>query len=212
MPDATRERLIIFTRYPESGKTKTRLIPVLGEEGAANLQRLMTERTVAEAKKLVKSGSVSLEIRYEGGEREQMAQWLGPDLVNRAQGPGDLGVRMAGAFDQGFNEAHRRVVVIGTDVPELDRGRMGQAFQALETSDLVLGPAADGGYYLIGLRSTAWQRQASALFEGIGWGTGEVLKATVDRATHLGFRFSLLEELVDVDRPEDLHAWNRISR
>jgi hypothetical protein len=194
------ERLIVFTRYPEAGTTKTRLIPALGAQGAADLQRDMTERTVAEARRLAESRRVALEVRFEGGSAGQMAAWLGDDLRCLPQGTGDLGDRMERAVRQTLDRGARRAVIVGTDCPDLTADTLADAFDALADHDLVLGPAADGGYYLIGLR-----QDAPALFEDIPWGTSEVLRRTLSQADELGLRVQLLDELADVDRPDDLH-------
>lgn len=194
-----RMRLILFTRYPEPGKAKTRLIPALGLEGAARLQRQMTERTLTISRHLEQSRDVSIEVRYEGGNRDQMRQWLGVGLSFQHQGDGDLGVRMARAFRKAFQAGMRRVMIIGTDCPGLTAELLQQAFDALEKTDLVLGPATDGGYYLVGLR-----RELPELFEEIPWGTDEVLELTMRKASQIGLRPAFLESLDDIDRPEDL--------
>jgi len=202
-----KEKLIIFTRYPQAGETKTRLVPALGEEGAAELHRRMTVKIVEEGKDLRSSRPVSLEIRYDGGTESEMRHWLGPDYSYRLQGEGDLGKRMFSAFDEAFAAGAGRVVLIGTDIPGLSREIMQRAFRTLENSDLVLGPATDGGYYLIGLRS----RSNRALFTGIPWGTQTVLESTLSVAREQGISTALVDLLNDVDRPEDLEflAWSR---
>ena len=98
------KRLIVFTRFPEPGKTKTRLIPALGKQGAADLQRQMTEHIIATAAKINNRPDLNIEIRHEGGNAESMRAWLGPQLVYRAQGSGDLGRRMARAFKDAFHQ------------------------------------------------------------------------------------------------------------
>ena len=196
--------LIIFSRYPEPGKTKTRLIPVLGAEGAANLQRQMTEETVAKARHLGSVFSLSIELRFAGGNLSLMESWLGSNLSYQEQDIGDLGDRMAGAFKTAFNSGNQQVVIIGTDCPGLNVQILHQAFKKLEQNDLVLGPAADGGYYLIGLR-----RFIPELFQGINWGTAEVGEKTVAIAQNLDLAISYLPQLADVDRPEDLSILNR---
>lgn len=206
------KRLIVFTRYPRPGKAKTRLIPALGAEGAAALQRQMTEYTLTQVKQLVADQSCSAEIWFAGTnapevDRQLMQDWLGTNWVYRPQSGGDLGKRMADAFAAAFADGIVRVVTIGTDCPQLDASRLSQAFAALETHDLVLGPATDGGYYLIGLR-----RSIPELFTGIAWSTAEVLSATVQIAEHLGLSIAYLDRLTDIDRPEDLPVWQAIPR
>jgi rSAM/selenodomain-associated transferase 1 len=199
------DRLIIFTRYPAPGKTKTRLIPALGVQGAAALQKKMTERTVARARKLLLSESFSLEIRYAGGRVSWMQEWLGHDLSFKAQGPGHLGLRMGRAFHEAFRSGGQRVVLVGTDCPGLSVPLLRKAFHRLHENDVVLGPARDGGYYLLGLRFFV-----PGIFEGIPWGTGVVLEETLKILETLRLRVFLLKTLDDVDRPEDLPNWERV--
>ena len=90
MAKVSRERLIVFTRFPEPGKTKTRLIPLLGAEGAARLQRRMTEHTIAIAATAGRRSALTVEVCHEGGSKALMQQWLGPQFIYRLQGPGDV--------------------------------------------------------------------------------------------------------------------------
>jgi hypothetical protein len=202
-----REGLIIFTRYPQSGKTKTRLIPLLGPHGAAELQRRMAEHLLTQVREFQKHRSLSLEVRYEGGDTHLMRTWLGTDLSFRPQGSGDLGQRMTRAFREAFHAGMDRVVLVGTDVPGITPGLLSGAFEALAQVDMVLGPALDGGYYLIGLR-----RAFPQLFVGMPWGTEEVLERTRQIAEELGLSVSLLGTMDDVDRPEDLHLWEKATQ
>ena len=195
-------RLIIFTRYPEPGKTKTRLIGVLGAEGAAKLQRQMTEYTLSNARKLQSSHPVAIEVHFAGGSLSLMMDWLGADLTYRSQASGDLGWRMARSLAQAFNDGATRATIIGTDCPNLSVEIMATAFDQLLSADLVLGPAVDGGYYLIGLR-----RLVPELFNNISWGTADVFWQTVNIAQQLNLAVADLPQLADVDRPEDLPLW-----
>ncbi|MGK7875641.1 MAG: TIGR04282 family arsenosugar biosynthesis glycosyltransferase [Xenococcaceae cyanobacterium] len=204
MKETTRERLIIFTRYPEPGTTKTRMIPALGAEGAAKLQRQMTEHTLMQGRKLQGDRSLSVEVHFAGGNQQLMRDWLGSDLVYRKQDEGDLGQRMKSAFEASFAAGMTGVVTIGIDCPDVNGTLMTEAFEALHQHDLVLGPAADGGYYLIGLG-----RLIPELFTGISWGTSEVLAKTKGIAQKLQLTVHYLSLLNDVDRPEDLHIWQR---
>lgn len=200
-----KEHLIIFTRYPEQGKTKTRLIPALGAKGAAILHRQMTEYTLGKVKELQSSRSISVEVGFAGGTEALMQDWLGADIVYQPQGEGDLGSRMARSLSLAFQSGIDRAVIIGTDCPGLNAELMECAFQTLHLShDLVIGPAIDGGYYLLGLR-----RFISELFIGINWGTAKVLQQTVDIAKQLDLSIAYLPKLADVDRPEDLPVWEK---
>jgi rSAM/selenodomain-associated transferase 1 len=115
----------------------------------------------------------------------------------------DLGERMASAFACSFELGMDKVVLIGTDCPSLQSEHLNQAFEALTHSDLVLGPATDGGYYLIGMK-----RRADYLFEGITWSTAEVLSQTLAVATAHGLHFTLLDELSDIDTQEDWECYS----
>ncbi|MBD2344454.1 TIGR04282 family arsenosugar biosynthesis glycosyltransferase [Anabaena subtropica] len=199
------QHLIIFTRYPEPGKTKTRLIPALGTLGAANLQREMTEYTISQVRELQKVVNVSVEVRFAGGDLQLMEEWLGCDLVYQPQGNGDLGSRIERSLYNAFQDHAQQVVIIGTDCPGLNSRILAQAFAQKDTVDLILGPAIDGGYYLIGLR-----RFIPELFVNIDWGTSQVLHQTVDIANRLNILYHHLSPLADVDRPEDLPIWQRI--
>ncbi len=199
-------RLILFTRYPEPGRTKTRLISALGAQGAAALQRQMSEEMVARMAQFASQYPVIPEIRYADGDQQTMEAWLACDIPCVAQGEGDLGLRLHRAFVQAFVQGARRVVIIGADCPDLGLAIFAQAFAALDKNDLVLGPAIDGGYYLIGLK-----QPAPALFTEIPWGSGAVLAATLKQAQALKLSTHLLEPLADVDRPEDLRYIDHYS-
>jgi rSAM/selenodomain-associated transferase 1 len=194
-----KQHLIIFTRYPEPGKTKTRLIPVLGDVGAANLQKQMTEQTILQVKELQKITSVSFEVRFTGGDLEKMENWLGNDLGYQSQGEGDLGARIERSLVNAFNQKAEQVIIIGTDCPDLNSQILTTAFKKLKNFNLVLGPAIDGGYYLIGL-----QQPIGELFMNIPWGTAQVFANTVEIAQKLNLSIGYLQPLADIDCPEDL--------
>ena len=204
LPAISKQHLIIFTRYPEPGKTKTRLIPALGTVGAANLQREMTEHTIFQVQELQKAIAISVEVRFAGGDSQLMQDWLGLDLVYQSQGEGDLGLRMTRSLFEAFESDTTKVIIIGTDCPGVNAQILETAFKKLYTFDLVLGPAIDGGYYLIGLR-----QPIPELFVNIEWGTAQVFQKTVDIAQKLNLSYVNLSPLADVDRPEDLPIWEQ---
>jgi rSAM/selenodomain-associated transferase 2/rSAM/selenodomain-associated transferase 1 len=200
------ERLMIFTRYPQAGIVKTRLVPTLGSRRAARLQIEMTRHVMAWASTLRDSASLSVEVHFTGGSEKLMRRCFGSQLPYRHQGEGDLGRRMREAFRDAFRSGVDRAIIIGTDCPAISPEIIDIAMRKLRQDDLVLGPATDGGYYLIGLR-----RDFPRMFENIPWGSGEVLEATLARAKHLDLSVSMLETLRDVDRPADLHVWGRVG-
>jgi len=199
----TQEQLIVFSRYPEPGTTKTRLAKALGEHGAAELQKKLTEYTMAQVRQLLRASPVEVAVYFEGGSTAAIQDWLGPDFTYQKQARGDLGQRMQNAFAAAFKDQYKRIVIIGTDCPGLQACHLEQTFAALRQKDLVLGPAADGGYYLIGL-----SREEKSLFMEIPWGTEEVLAKTLKIAEQKHLSIDLLETLSDVDRPEDLRHLN----
>jgi len=209
MSECFRKRLIIFTRYPEPGKTKTRMIPELGVEGAADLQRQMTDHLVSKIKTLIERRSLAVEIRFEGGSERLMREWLGPLFSYRHQGQGDIGRRMQRALGDGFQDDYTSIVIIGSDIPDISSEIIHQAFEELQKINLVLGPAGDGGYYLIGIQKADQDQAYPELFEAINWGTNQVLSQTIAAANLLGIGYALLDTRKDVDRPEDLKIWNR---
>ncbi|MEA5516412.1 TIGR04282 family arsenosugar biosynthesis glycosyltransferase [Nodularia sp. UHCC 0506] len=202
--DIAQQHLIIFTRYPEPGKTKTRLIPAVGDVGAANLQRQMTEHTIFQVQELQKTTDISWEVRFAGGDSQLMQNWLGADLVYQSQGEGDLGSRMARSLAHAFESGAEKVIIIGIDCPGINSHILTQAFAQLHSYDVTLGPAIDGGYYLIGLC-----RLIPELFVNIDWGTAQVFPQTVNIAKKLKLSLAYLPPLADVDLPEDLPIWEQ---
>lgn len=200
------DRDILFCRYPVPGKTKTRLIPVLGQTGAAELQKWLVEKALSKIRRFAQSQRVEVEICFDGGSEKKITRWLGPGPFLSRQIEGDLGIRMKTALDRAFRTGCRRVVLHGADIPGLDASHLEEAFSALSEYDLVLGPSTDGGYWLIGLNRPA------DLFDGMTWGHGGVLGETLLRAKKKGLRTHLLGPLADIDTPmqlrEVLPSWD----
>lgn len=200
------ETLIIFSRYPDPGKTKTRMIPALGALGAAELQREMTEHTLKTAIALKLFRNIEIEVHFAGGDIQSMKEWLKEDFDYIPQASGDLGYKMRSAFERAFGLGNERVAIIGIDCPDLDQAILSKAFDSLQAHDLVLGVAEDGGYYLIGLN-----RPITQLFQNITWGTEQVLNQTKNIAQQLKLDVHYLPTLADVDRPEDLKIWQQYT-
>ena len=178
----------LFTRWPTPGQAKTRLIPALGPQGAADLHRRLTERTVA----TVRAAGLALEIRCTGADPARFRDWRGVEAVVD-QGEGDLGARLARTAQT------LPVLLLGADIPGLQPQHLAAAAAALATAPAVIGPAADGGYWLLGLAVPMPQ-----LFTDIEWGTGSVLAATLAKLPPGTPR---LDTLSDLDTPEDLAHW-----
>lgn len=200
------ELLIVFVKRPRPGEVKTRLAQNVGADDASAVYRAMAEHVLRETAARA-AGEYGRLVRFTpASAREEIERWL-PSEPCAPQAGDDLGERMAHAFAQAFADGTRRVVLIGTDTPALERGHVLQAFQALRTHDLVIGPARDGGYYLVGLAAPRPE-----LFRGIAWSTPSVCAATLARAAAHGLRTHALPELCDVDTLADLrHEWKRLA-
>ncbi len=195
-PGSAKPRIVVFAKAPVPGRVKTRLIPALGDERAARLAEEMLHRTAVEA---LSSGVGAVELCADPPPGHP--DWLGRiplGLVPTAQGEGDLGERLARAARRVVGEGDR-VLLIGTDCPELDASRLAAAAAALERHDAAILPAEDGGYALLGLA-----RFDSSLFEGIAWSTATVAAETIGRIDALGWSLHVGETLRDIDEPADL--------
>ncbi len=202
--------VILFTRYPTPGQCKTRLIPALGAEGAAALHRDMTHRILGQVTRLATGHPLHLEIHFDGGNEEQMQSWLGADFHYQQQTSGDIGCRMRAAIHN-HQGRMRRLLLIGSDCPELTAEILLEAFTVLPTHDLVLGPAFDGGYYLIGTHGEAASTVCATLFHDMEWGTNTVYPTTKARAEHHHLRCHTLARLHDIDTPADLRHLHHYS-
>ncbi len=190
--------LLVFAKAPRPGRVKTRLAADIGDDRATRIYRRLGS-SVVEA---VRRGAWRTRVCYAPANAEaELRRWLGEEgLEFRPQDPGDLGHRMERAMREAFQEGADRVCIVGTDAPGVDGSVVERAFAALETPETaVVGPARDGGYYLLALR-----RPCPRLFHGIPWSTSEVLPRTLERITEAGLQTRLLAERTDVDRVQDL--------
>ena len=193
-------QLIVMARWSAPGRCKRRLASSLGAAAAARIQARLTDHTLAVGRQL----GIELVLAVEG-LAPRAARCLGDQLgVGRIvlQGGGGLGARMQRQFQRAANERARRVVLIGSDLAQLERADLVSAFAALDHQEAVLGPACDGGYWLIGLR-----RPEPTLMEGIAWGSEQVLEQTLAALARRGLEPALLPWRRDLDRGEDLGAW-----
>ncbi|PLY00769.1 MAG: hypothetical protein C0622_08240 [Desulfuromonas sp.] len=189
--------ILVFSRFPVPGETKTRLIPALGSERAARLHRRMGEHAVTVARTAAANEQIA--ICYTGAKEKNFRAWLGPDLNYYEQFEGTLGRRMSAAFADLFVDGMDAVIGFGTDIPGITPAIVIRARADLATHDIVIGPAADGGYYLIGMK-----RMHPELFGDLPWGTADVYRQTREICTELGLSVAELPVLHDIDRPEDL--------
>jgi len=191
------QRLLVFLKAPRPGAVKTRLAATLGAaEACAAYQRLVGTLL----RQLASLENVDLCFAPDDAGPE-IKPWAQPEWRLTAQGSGDLGCRLNRAFRRAFEDGSHRVVIIGSDCPEAGTNDVHAAWNALLSHDVVLGPATDGGYWLIGLRA-----RRPDLFESVPWSTDGVLRETLERCRDAGLTTHLLRELSDVDTEAD---WRR---
>lgn len=181
--------------------------------GAADLQKQMTVHLFSRFQKICQQKDIQLQVHFAGGSLQQMKTWLGEHVLFVPQCEGNLGDRIIFSLKQGFSaqlETQReaqleRIIVVGSDCPHIDCIHITQTLSLLKNHDIVLGPATDGGYYLIGLKHL-WL----PLFNDVPWSTHHLLERTLAIAEQMSLSVSLLEPLSDIDRPEDLSLWENI--
>jgi hypothetical protein len=191
-------RIVIFAKAPVAGAVKTRLIPVLGADGAARLaERMLADTAAAAVAADLGEPEVCAAPHPEAPEWEPFRP-SGARMTD--QGEGDLGQRLARAAARVIG-AGEGVLLVGTDCPDLDAARLRAAAAQLRTHDAMIHPAVDGGYVLLGLA-----RFHPSLFAGIAWSTGSVAADTIARVRALGWTLHVGETLRDIDEPADLQA------
>lgn len=187
--------VIVMAKAPVAGFAKTRLIPALGAEGAAALAARLLDAAVAQAAAF---GEMDLCCAPDTRHPAFQSHVGTPGIVLSEQGEGDLGARMARAFERHLAQ-HSAALMIGTDAPSIDAAMLQRAAHALSDADAVFIPALDGGYALIGLR-----QPAPTLFSNMAWSTATVMAHTRERLQAAGLRHIELPAVADIDEPADL--------
>lgn len=183
-------RIAIFARYPTPGEAKTRLIPALGPAAAAALHAGLVEHTLA----VVRASGLPYALHFTGAPQAAFRSWLGADVPLIPQAPGDLGQRLAAV--------PAPCILIGADCPDLTPAHLQSAAAALAKGRPVIGPAEDGGYWLLALPTPN-----PHAFHNIAWGTSQVAAQTLPALKNP----QILETLADCDRPEDLPRWPHLA-
>ena len=189
--------IIIFIKNPELGKAKTRLAATVGDERALAIYKELlrhTRETVLQIRNCEKY------LFYSSFINEQ-DDWPNDFFHKKLQPKGDLGTRITTAFEDVF-ETNQPVLIVGSDCASLTSEILAEAINALKENDFVIGPAEDGGYYLIGMNEFS-----PLVFEDIAWSTEQVLPQTIDKVHELGMTFGLLPTLSDIDYEEDWEKW-----
>ena len=187
--------LIIFLRSPELGKVKTRIAETLGDEEALRIYKQLSDQTLQMAAGL----AISVYLFYEGGipgENDRL-----PSFHYLPQTKGDLGEKITQALEFTF-QRHQSAIIVGSDCPFLSGSDIFQTISLLETNEVVIGPASDGGYFLMGC-----SKFLPYLFTSIDWGTPAVFLQTLQKIKEQGHSYSLLRTLDDIDTAEDWHHY-----
>ena len=195
--------ILFFVRYPEKGRVKTRLETHLDQDKILSLYRCFVEDILSTLHRM----EYPVSVCYWPPERVvDMQAWLGSSLAYCPQKGEDIGQRMQNAFTNAFANGVDHAILLGSDFPDLDPVILDQAFDALSQNDVTLGPAVDGGYYLIGFNCHTFLKD---IFTGIPWGTEQVLGETLKKIEHAGMKVHLLPEWQDIDTFEDLGLFYR---
>jgi uncharacterized protein len=193
--------ILLFIKAPVKGQIKSRLAAAIGNDAALELY----QRFVLDTIDTVRALTIPVRICFYPPEAgAAIRAWLGNEQACIPQQGNDLGERMEQAFEQAFQEGYGRAVLIGSDIPELSTAMMQEALAALDRSDAVLGPAADGGYYLIGFKAKTFLPD---LFHDIAWSTNTVCDETLGKFKRSGQQVHLLPKLHDVDTKDDLRIF-----
>ncbi|WP_452227485.1 TIGR04282 family arsenosugar biosynthesis glycosyltransferase [Lacinutrix cladophorae] len=184
--------IITFTRNPELGKVKTRLAKTIGDQSALNIYTFLLEHT----EKTIRNIDSDKAVYYSVSIREKDI-WDNKIYQKHQQQGNDLGVRMQNAFKAGFAAGYKKIVIVGSDLFDLQPKHLNEAFKALDKNDAVIGPAEDGGYYLLGMKTIL-----PSVFETKEWGTDTVFNNTIKDLQN--FKTYHLEKLNDIDTFEDM--------
>jgi len=185
-----------FAKFPEPGKVKTRLARDIGPDAATDVCRSIAEYVLKRTSP-ADSGYRRIIFYAPDAMRQRFREWM-PGEVLRAQSGDDVGERMDNALKELFDLGAEKAIVVGSDIPCLHKGIIEQAFHELDRRDVIIGPAMDGGYYLIGMKCLHPE-----IFQNITWGTEKVFKETVTIIEKMGLSYGVVATLFDVDNLDD---------
>jgi uncharacterized protein len=197
--------VIIFARFPVPGFVKTRLARGIGNQRASEVYRILAEHVCKET--LLSDVFATRHVFAASGEDiPSLRIWLGPEFSYHPQEGEDIGARMANAFHRVFAMGARKVILIGTDIPDFSAVIFEHAANGLNSNDVSIGRSTDGGYYAI-----AMNEEHAELFDGIKWSSESVFEDTVKKCNEQGLSLSLLPEINDIDEEQDLQQWLRLQ-
>lgn len=191
--------VMVFTRNPELGKVKTRLAKTIGNQAALNIYKYLLEHT----EKIIRSIDSDKAVFYTNSI-ENNDLWNDSVYQKHLQQGDDLGLKMSNAFKNAFNENYKKVIIVGSDLPDLKEHHINDAFEQLENHDIALGPAHDGGYYLMGMK-----KMNELVFLNKEWGTSSVFRDTINELKNENV--FLLEVLNDVDTYDDIKNHSKLK-
>ena len=192
--------IIIFTRNPELGEVKTRLAKTIGDKSALNIYKFLLEHTEKTIRNISSDKTVYYSVKIRDNDL-----WDSSIYQKHQQQGEDLGIRMDNAFKNGFNNKYEKIIIIGSDLLDLRPEHIEKAFIKLDNHDIVIGPALDGGYYLLGLKKMYPQ-----IFQDKDWGTASVRKNTLQNLKNENV--FLLEELNDIDTYDDIKNISELKK
>jgi len=196
----SKNALIIFTRNPELGKCKTRLAKVIGNEAALEIYKYLLNHTAEISEKIKADKFV-----FYSDDIKKEDLWNKDVFRKKLQYGTDLGARMENAFTELFRLNYEKVIIIGSDLLDLNTKHVNDAFELLENNELVIGPAKDGGYYLLGMKTLHLN-----VFKNKDWGTSTVFKETIKDIQNSNY--ALMEELNDIDTFEDIKPYQQLRK
>ncbi len=197
--------LLFFIKNPEKGRVKTRLAASIGDERALKFYKVFLLNILSN---LNKGTFLFYLCFFPADALDSLRQWLGEDYLYTPQQGEDLAERMKNGFMEAYTMGFKRVVLIGSDIPDLPLEFIEEAFTSLKEKDAVIGPSLDGGYYLIGFKDKSFSSQ---VFKGIPWSTERVFEQTTKILEREGLTVHFLKPLRDIDKVEDLGNFLRGS-
>jgi len=197
------QAVALFVKPPIPGRVKSRLARDIGDEAACSIYRRLADHAI----QVIQASGFPLALFFDGDEARLPEYWQQTAQFCIRQQGADLGERMAGAFSYLFTGGADQVVLVGSDIPGIDAAYLQQAFTLLHSHDLVIGPALDGGYCLIGFNRHSFR---NTLFHQIPWSTDQVCALTLSAAQQSGLKAGLLPPLRDIDTVEDLQYCNQL--
>ncbi|NIJ54518.1 TIGR04282 family arsenosugar biosynthesis glycosyltransferase [Dyadobacter arcticus] len=193
--------VIVFLKNLSLGKVKTRLAATIGDQKALDIYGQLVAHTLKQVSQTEQDA-----LLYFSDHLDSDLPQIEKQFSLRLQKGDDLGERMSNAFEDVFDSPAQKVMIIGTDCPGLDSSIIEQGFDALDAHQVVIGPATDGGYYLLGMKNFY-----GCLFEDIPWSTSKVLELTLNKCANQKLTYTLLKELSDIDNETDLRSWNELQ-